>query len=483
MRIKTDIKQVLAFAVMVFLSFAIFYYYIFYNPHILYSRGSDAAYYISIANNLFAGRGLYDATSIPNAPIITPQNGIVFFELLMMKAGIHENTTLFASVAIVNYLSLLISAILLYKIADYLEVPKLVSFFITANLLLSINISTAIITPTNDGIAFTLSLLGLFLCIQNHEKCNYWVYLLIFVISIIGVHFRLQYLLIPLCGAFASLMVKQYRSFLIYLLTSILSFLFIYIPYQYLIKDNSAIHSNLHIFLSCSKIDSLGGLIEEAVKGFAILFLKFGEGRDYGFVEQSVPVFIIITVLIIYYCLMIVLRMEYVSMLISLVILSTIALFLVALAASFRYIMIISPLLMIILGSTFNKWKRLVLPFFAAYLLYGLVVFVIRVESIEPYFMEQKRQTELVMPLFNNDTTLLSEVPRISYILFNKSSSSDMHFHDGKNEVLLFGTNEFVLRWINQIKSELPHVRVTSFGSHWMIGETQRELVKVTLIP
>lgn len=481
MRTKTDIKQVIAFAVMLFLSFAIFYYYIFYNPHILYSRGSDAAYYISIANNLFAGRGLYDATSIPKTPIITPQNGIVFIELLLMKAGIRENTTLFTSVAIINYLSFLFSAILLYRIADYLEVSKLVSFFIIANLLLSINIFTAIITPTNDGIAFTLSLFGLFLCIQNHEKCNYWVYLLIFVISVIGVHFRLQYLLIPLCGAFASLMVKQYRSFLIYLLISIVSFLFIYIPYQNLIKDNSAIHSNLHIFLSCSKIVSLGGLIEEAVKGFAILFLKFGEGRGYGFVEQSVPVFIIITVLIIYYCLMIVLRMEYVSMLISLVILSTIAFFLVALAASFRYIMIIFPLLMIILGSTL-KWKRLVLPFFATYLLYGLVVFVIRVESIEPYFIEQKRQTELVMSLFNNDTRLFSEVPRISYILFNKSSSSDMHFLDGKNEVLLFGTNEFVLRWINQIKSESPYVRVTNFGRHWMIGETQRELVKVELI-
>src|SRR4030067_2044795 len=165
MRIKTDIKQVLAFAVMVFLSFAIFYYYIFYNPHILYSRGSDAAYYISIANNLFAGRGLYDATSIPNAPIITPQNGIVFIEFLLMKAGIHENTTLFISVAILNYLSLLFSAILLYKIANYLEITKLERFFIIASFLFSLNIFTAIIIPTNDGIALTLSLLGLFLCL------------------------------------------------------------------------------------------------------------------------------------------------------------------------------------------------------------------------------------------------------------------------------------------------------------------------------
>lgn len=481
MRTKTDIKQFIAFAVMVFLSFAIFYYYIFYNPHILYSRGSDAAYYISIANNLFAGRGLYDATSIPKTPIITPQNGVVFVELLLMKAGIRENTTLFTSVAIINYLSFLFSAILLYKIADYLEVPKLVSFFIIANLLLSINISTAIIIPTNDGIAFTLSLLGLFLCIQNQEKSSYWIFLLIFVISAIGVHFRLQNILIPLCCALACLMVKQYKSFLIYLLIAILSFSFIYVPYRYLIEDNSAIHSMLHLFLSRLQADSLGGLIKEVVGGVAVLFMQFGEGKGSGFVEQSVPVFMVITGLIIYYCLSIVLRREYVSMLIPLVILSTIALLLLTAAPSYRYIMIIYPLLMVLLGSTF-RWKHLVLPFFAAYLLYGLVIFTIRVERIEPYFMEQKRQTELVMPLFDNHITLLSEVPRFSYLLFNKSSSSDLHSHDGKNDVLLFGTNEFVLRWINQINSESPHVRVTNFGRHWMFSLTQFELVKVTLL-
>jgi hypothetical protein len=464
------------------MSFCLFYYYVFHNPHFWHSCNVDAHYYISIAKNLNDGMGLYDGTTIPNSPIITSQNGIVFVELLLMKAGIQDKAYLYAAVATINYLFFLFSVVLLYMIARELKVPKSLNLLIIANLVFSGNSFTAIIVPINDGIAFALSLFGLFLCIKNYEMEDNWIYLLIFTSSVIGVHFRLQCLLIPFSAAFASLIVQRYKSFLIYLLVTISSIMVVYFPYRHLMEDGFSIHETRQYFYNILQADKLGKVVSDIGKGFSELFLKFGEGGGHRITEYAFPAFVIIAIIIIYFCIRKIMRREFKTSLLSFIILSTVMMYAVVPWHSARYIMIIPPLLMIMLGST-CRWKHIVGPLFAAYLLYSVAIILFRIVSIESSYYEQKRQTELVMPLFKNHITLFSEEPAASYFLFNTSSSSGVDLTDSKKVALLFGTDEFIMKGITAIRSECPNVTIDDYGRHWRISGGQYSLVRVTRLP
>jgi hypothetical protein len=475
--IQTRRNQYSAITAMALLSFGLFCYYVFYNTHVLYSNAVDAHYYVSIARNLHDGMGFYDGTTIPKAPITTPQNGIVSVELLLMKLGIHEKTSLFAAVAVINYIFLLFSSLLLYKIAGDLEVPTALNLLIIANLLFSGNMFLALVAPLNDGIAFALSVLVLLLCIRNYERASNWLYLAIFAVSVMGAHFRLQSILIPFCAAIASLIVKRYNGFLTYLFIAASSSLFVYIPYAYLIRNGYTFHRSIDYVLSEFRIDKIGELITYIGGGVSELFLRFGAGGGRGLTTHTIPFFIIIAVLVMYYCIEKVLRREFRAMLLSLVILTTIAMY--TLLPCFRYIILVMPLLMILLSST-SRWKHILKPVFALYLLYSIGIVLFRIVSIEPYYYDQKRQTELMKPLFKNDASLFSELPSASYFLFDKPSSSDLHLSDGTHGALLFGTDEFVTKGIGRIRSEFPNLTIDDYGRHWMIVGSEYRVVKMS---
>ncbi|MDC1433200.1 hypothetical protein N8157_01165 [Burkholderiales bacterium] len=475
--IITEHKLVIAYTVTFILSLVIFYYYIFYNPHVFYSRGSDASYYISIAKNLFAGGGFYDASTIPNGPIVTPQNGIVFIELLLLKSGIQDVNYLYSSMASINYLALLVSSILLYRISRLGGVSSWITFLIVANFLLSINISAAVINPTNDGIAFLLSLGGVILCMQNHKKNNHWRYMFFLLISVVAVHFRLQYVLIPLSAAFVSMLDKQYKAFVSYSMVAIASLALVYIPYKYLIESRGEIQSNFNHVLNNINFDSF----IDVVRGIQVLILKFGEGAGSGLVNQLMPIFIIFTVLLVLICIIFLFKGDFRSALISSVILSTMVLFFITLAPSFRYILIVSPLLMLLLAYNL-KWEKFAVIILFTYLLYGLLIFVVKVGVIEKGFIEQKKQTEIVSYLFENEITFISESPRTSYMLFNKSSSSKVFLSKGQNEIVIFGSKEFILRETKKIDSEFRLVKTNNYGSHWSVGASKFELIKLTVM-
>jgi hypothetical protein len=476
-------KLIFLIAASFFAYLALFYYYVFFNPHVLYSNYSDTSYYISIAQSLYAGTGLNDATSIPHSSIISSQNGIVFIGYLLLMAGIHENPSLFSALAAVNLISLIITLILIYKIAGCLKLDKIFSLLIVVNFGLMSNVFPVLIAPINDGIALTLSLFCLYMGIKNHDSEKLWLYLFVFIASMIAIHFRLQTLLIPASCALASLFVKRYKSFFTYSFITLASSLFIYLTYNSLIYDGAGMFKAIDYYLANINFEMLTKIIADSGQGISVLFLEFGEGGGFGLVKFFFPISIVLTLIIVFYCLKNILKREFEVTLISLVILTTLALFVITPWKATRYIFIALPLLMIIVGASIAgpRSKLLLMRLYSAYFIYTIVILAVRLGFIYPPYLEQQKEAVKLLPMFVDGTPLLSENRRFSYMVFDTASLENYFVADRESDFLIYGSHEFILKGIAQMESKFHKVSITQYNNHVMGAGGSVDLAHVAI--
>lgn len=476
---KMRVHGRLIIAAMAIVTIIHFLYYVFYNPGHLYSCFSDAIYYISIARNLFSGAGFYCGTTVPGTPILTPQNGIVFLELLLMKAGIPDSAILQLT-SFINLLFFFYSAYLLYRLGTFFNISKSLATLIIGNFFFSSNIFLAYIIPINDGISLTLSLLGIVLIFKNNEKWEMENCIYLLAISLIGVHFRNQYLLIPLCGALASLIVRQYRSFVAYAAISLVSSLSVFIAYGFLVTDNSGIVNVLHNKSFSFQADMLRTVPQAIAWGFSVLLLKFGDAGGLGITEYTLPYFGVVAALLIAFCLKIAFKREYKPLVISLIILANIAMYSAMVGHTARYLLIIVPLLMILF--CVNSKRKLLLHFLlATYLLYGVFISIGRISYYEYKNSGKGRETVKVPPQFESNALLISEDHVTSYFLFNRPAVRDANAPIPETDyIYIFGSNDFIDRQIDKIKAESSNVEMENLGAYWGWGKSPYSLVKMS---
>lgn len=473
---------VVALGVAVLLSAGLLYYYVFLNPHIWYSRATDASYYLSIANSLSDGTGFYDLTSSPKSAVVTTQNGIVYIEYILMTFGVRDNKTIFAVVAVINYFIFLTSATLLYKVISRLDMTAPLKFMIVVAFLLSSNIFTAAVMPTNDGFSLMLCFLALLLSIRNYDDESYGKYFLVFVLVTLGVQFRLQNVLVPICCSVGSLLFKRYRAMAIYMAIAVFALLSIYLPYQYLLENNSGVRTTFSIFSNYLLSNDPYWIGLQFSKSLVVLFMKFGEGMGQEVVEGVAPAATVGAVLIACFLVKRIFEGNFALTLMSLLVLSTMALVCITPAPSFRYLMIVYPLLMAVMCASV-KFERTALGILGAYLIYGFLVFAARVETIDGFFLEQQKQTATVMHLFDTGTPLLSEIPRVSYLVFNRSSRTRSTAMESGGDLILFGTPKFIATSIDTLSRGVGRTEIESFGDAWVLGASRFELVRVRFLP
>lgn len=458
------------------LTTAHFLYHAFYNQHYFFS--TDAFYYLSIARNLVSGLGFYDGTSLPKGPIVTPQNGVVFIEFLIMKAGITDNHVVFLLMAFINLLFFFYSAFLLYRLGEFFEIQKSLIALIVCVFLFSANLFIAMVAPINDGINMALSLLGTVIIIKNSNEWKWINCVYLLAISLIAVHFRSQYLLIPLSAALASLAVKRFKGFAAYSIIVFASSLTVFIIYGLLIENNGGIRSTAAAYTNYS-VDTLKSIPYELGLAYSVLLMKLGQGAGIWLTRLSVPFFIALSVLIIIYCIVTALRKEFKSLFISLIILGTIGMFTTTLNHSFRYIAITAPLLAILLCASPKRvpFMRYML---ASYLVYSIFITFIKIARVDYNYSEQKQATINVLSHFDRRALLISEEPRSSYFILNIPSVRELSTLNEAGTFYIFGSRDFIKKEKERLRQT---VEIEDYGDHWYIDTSRYAIVKVERLP
>jgi hypothetical protein len=186
-----------------------------------YLRSNDALYYLSIADNYLNNGVFMDGTTVPNGPVITPQNGIVaIFGLLRMLSFSKQQCLLV--VLGINYILLLSCMFPLVQICRRigLETKELI-YCVLFVFVGSIRIFTWLyMSPLNDMFFYAGQLWLLYLLILINEylsgqrdktrSLNLLIVASIFLAAIM-IHFRLNAIFIPIAGLMSAILLRKYR--------------------------------------------------------------------------------------------------------------------------------------------------------------------------------------------------------------------------------------------------------------------------------
>ena len=204
--------------------------------------GSDAFYYMSIADSIVNYGEIRDITTIPSWPVKTPQNGIVFIHVILSLIGIGAKGRIL-SIIIINYLLYLSGVYPLYKTARFCGLKKgfplisLLSVYLGAWHIYRINL-----LAINDGIFNSLTLWFVYIVIKfirdtdSLESSSFYKpaikkLLIIYLFVVVLIQFRLNASLLIGSAVISALLVRNYRASMLLIVGSLflmLSFISIY---------------------------------------------------------------------------------------------------------------------------------------------------------------------------------------------------------------------------------------------------------------
>jgi len=231
-----------------------FYSFYFFLSNKIYLIGSDAFYYISIADSIIQNGELRNISSIPSTPVKTPQNGIVFVHVILSLIGLAAESRVLA-IVIINYILYLSACFPLYKVARWsgltspLPLMILLSVYLAAWHIYRINL-----LALNDGIFNSLMLWLVYLIIRFIRELKSFELgflsksivgkmLIISLIVVISVQFRLTVSLVLGSGIIAALIVRNYKASLFLIIIS----LFLLISF-----------SAIYFFLEVTRLENVG---------------------------------------------------------------------------------------------------------------------------------------------------------------------------------------------------------------------------------
>jgi hypothetical protein len=183
---------------------------VFFLSHKIYLIGSDAYYYMSVADS-FANTGRFlDLSSFPTQPLGSPQNGIVSVHALLSWAGFGPEGRL-ASIAIISYLLHVSATYPLYKIARRVGLEGTIPMAVLIAVHLgAFHVYRLQLIAYNDGVFNALSVwltYGLLVGLQEIRGGSFSdllrlltrhrvVVLLMVVLAVVHVHFRINSIVI-----------------------------------------------------------------------------------------------------------------------------------------------------------------------------------------------------------------------------------------------------------------------------------------------
>jgi len=187
--------------------------------------GSDAFYYMAIADSLLQSGEFKDITEIPSIGVKTPQNGVVLIHIVLSLLGISPKGHIYI-IVILNY-ALYVSAVYpLYKIGKSVGLKTesypllaLISVYLGAWHIYRINL-----LAINDGIFNSLILWTVYLIIEfvqqiddssfsRNNSINFFKkYSIIFMFVVVSFLFRLNIALVLISAVLSCFLTKKYKA-------------------------------------------------------------------------------------------------------------------------------------------------------------------------------------------------------------------------------------------------------------------------------
>ena len=198
------------------------YSFYFFISNKIYLIGSDAFYYISIADSILQYGKFEVITTVPAGSLKSPQNGIVFVHVILSLLGIGSKGRIL-TIVFFNYFLYLSGVYPLYKIARWsglrkgLPLAALLSVYLGAWHIYRINL-----LAINDGMFNSIMVWLVYLIMKfvllisepmRKIKFNPDImrFIGIVLIVMISIHFRLNVILVIGSALVSSLVVKNYR--------------------------------------------------------------------------------------------------------------------------------------------------------------------------------------------------------------------------------------------------------------------------------
>ena len=217
---NTRISIVIILFVGTLLSFYSFY---FFLSNKIFLIGSDAFYYLSIADSILNNGEVKTLSTIPSYPVKSPQNGIVFVHMILSLLGIGAKGRIL-SIVVFHYLLYLSGVYPLYKIARMsglnkgLPLVSLLSVYLGAWHIYRLNL-----IAYNDGIFNSLIIWLLYFIIKlacdndadnplflvSRSVITRLVFIGLMVMLLI--HFRLNVVLVVGSAVLSALAIRNYR--------------------------------------------------------------------------------------------------------------------------------------------------------------------------------------------------------------------------------------------------------------------------------
>ncbi len=218
------------------------YSFFFFMSNKIFLIGSDAFYYMSIADSIVKYGEMRDITAIPSFPVKTPQNGIVFVHVILSLLGIGAKGRVL-TIVVVNYLLHLSGIYPLYRIARWsglrkgLSLSALFAVYLGAWHIYRINL-----LAINDGIFNSLTLWLVFLVIKfvqdmdTAESMSLYRQaiirmLIISLLVVVLIQFRLNVALVLGSAVISAVLVRNLRASMFLLavcVVLVLSFISVY---------------------------------------------------------------------------------------------------------------------------------------------------------------------------------------------------------------------------------------------------------------
>ncbi len=210
----------------------------------IYLIGSDAFYYMSIADSIMKYGEMRDITAIPSFPLKSPQNGIVFVHVILSFIGLTEKSRIL-TIVVINYLLYLSGVYPLYKISQWSGLRKglpliaLIAVYLGAWHIYRINL-----LAINDGVFNSMTLWLVYLIIRFTREINVFesfslprpVVVKIMFISLIVVvlaQFRLNATLVIGSALISAILVRDYKASLFLISTCLFLLISFFVIYNF----------------------------------------------------------------------------------------------------------------------------------------------------------------------------------------------------------------------------------------------------------
>ena len=441
LKTEPSILRVIAWILLIMISFLFLVTFIHQKCYYL---DSDVFYYVSIADSIRANGLFLDTTTDPPVPPKTPQNAVVLLNLLLSQFTASHELRL-QILVIINYVALLISLYPLLKIAQKagLESPWM-QIVLGAVYLGGWHMMRFQLAPINDGLFRTGSLWLIWGILTLAESMSVpeggyknikWLVTGLLLFSGLLIHFRLNGLIIPIAGCAAALFLKRKSVLWICVVMIVVMLLSLFAVYSCI--ELSRIHAEVdqsyrvfvsrlpqHIWnffnhsLPSALFKDLGTTGNLLYAGFALAFLN---SIWNGFRKK-----------------------EFSSLFLVLICLGTFCFMILYLAAPYRMLMMVYPLMYILI---LNKptLRSIGCLFVFSVLLQSYLYYHdgLGIPESTRFWMEASTKAD-----FEEKAVLLTDKPRQAWYFINHSGRKDNQIDPSEvvsgADIYLCGSDDFV---------------------------------------